>query len=186
MNRFSIFFAVPGLGLVFLLTGSTFSILSFLGVLITVGIVDGVTQRERAAFVDDSQRASETVVEPLSNYFAGRLRRDVNAGRTTIGAMFTAVNRDLGSGGAAQLRDGAYAGGVDFRSETADRVWSIFGTFSSSLITGSPEAIAAAQRSSARYLQRPDSRGLDYDPSATSLAGYRAQVDAGKRAGSWI
>jgi hydrophobic/amphiphilic exporter-1 (mainly G- bacteria), HAE1 family len=35
----SIFFAVPGLGLIFLLTGSSFSILSFLGVLITVGIV---------------------------------------------------------------------------------------------------------------------------------------------------
>jgi len=36
---FSIFFAVPGLGVVFLATGSTFSILSFLGILITVGIV---------------------------------------------------------------------------------------------------------------------------------------------------
>jgi len=36
---FSIFFAIPGLGLIFLVTGSTFSILSFLGVLITVGIV---------------------------------------------------------------------------------------------------------------------------------------------------
>jgi hydrophobic/amphiphilic exporter-1 (mainly G- bacteria), HAE1 family len=36
---FSIFFALPGLGLIFLLTGSTFSILSFLGILITVGIV---------------------------------------------------------------------------------------------------------------------------------------------------
>jgi len=36
---FSIFFAVPGLGIIFLLTGSSFSILSFLGILITVGIV---------------------------------------------------------------------------------------------------------------------------------------------------
>lgn len=36
---FSIFFALPGLGLIFLLTGSAFSILSFLGILITVGIV---------------------------------------------------------------------------------------------------------------------------------------------------
>jgi len=36
---FSIFFALPGLGLIFLITGSTFSILSFLGILITVGIV---------------------------------------------------------------------------------------------------------------------------------------------------
>ncbi|TVP75269.1 MAG: efflux RND transporter permease subunit [Gemmatimonadales bacterium] len=36
---FSIFFAVPGLGLVFLLTGAPLSIMSFLGILITVGIV---------------------------------------------------------------------------------------------------------------------------------------------------
>jgi len=36
---FSIFFAVPGLGLIFLLTGSSISILSFLGILITMGIV---------------------------------------------------------------------------------------------------------------------------------------------------
>jgi hydrophobic/amphiphilic exporter-1 (mainly G- bacteria), HAE1 family len=36
---FSILFAVPGMGLVFLLTGTSLSILSFLGILITVGIV---------------------------------------------------------------------------------------------------------------------------------------------------
>jgi HAE1 family hydrophobic/amphiphilic exporter-1 len=36
---FSIFFAVPGLAGVFVLTGSTFSLLAFLGILITVGIV---------------------------------------------------------------------------------------------------------------------------------------------------
>jgi hydrophobic/amphiphilic exporter-1 (mainly G- bacteria), HAE1 family len=36
---FSIFFAVPGMGIVFLLTGTPLSILSFLGILITVGIV---------------------------------------------------------------------------------------------------------------------------------------------------
>jgi len=36
---FSILFAVPGMGLVFMLTGTSLSILSFLGILITVGIV---------------------------------------------------------------------------------------------------------------------------------------------------
>lgn len=36
---FSIFFALPGLGLVFLATGTSISILSFLGMLITMGIV---------------------------------------------------------------------------------------------------------------------------------------------------
>ena len=36
---FSIFFAIPGLALMFLVTGSTISIVAFLGILITVGIV---------------------------------------------------------------------------------------------------------------------------------------------------
>jgi hydrophobic/amphiphilic exporter-1 (mainly G- bacteria), HAE1 family len=36
---FSIFFAIPGLGLVFWATGTSLSILSFLGILVTVGIV---------------------------------------------------------------------------------------------------------------------------------------------------
>ncbi len=36
---FSIFFAVPGLGIVFMATGTPLSILSFLGILVTVGIV---------------------------------------------------------------------------------------------------------------------------------------------------
>jgi HAE1 family hydrophobic/amphiphilic exporter-1 len=36
---FSIFFALPGLGVIFLLTGTSISMLSFLGILITVGIV---------------------------------------------------------------------------------------------------------------------------------------------------
>ena len=35
----SVFFAAPGLGLVFLITGGSLSILSFLGILITIGIV---------------------------------------------------------------------------------------------------------------------------------------------------
>ena len=46
-------------------------------------------------------------------------------------------------------------------------------------------AIAATQRSSNHYFQRPDAPHLEYDPAATSMSGYRAQVDAGKRAGSW-
>jgi hypothetical protein len=152
----------------------------------SVGLVQAVTQRERAAFVDAEERPGSAVVEPLTNYFAGRLRRDLDAGRTTVGAMVTATNRQLAGEGAELLRGAAYAGGFDFRSETADRVWSIFGTLSSSYVSGSPAAIAATQRSSARYLQRPDSRRLHYDPAATSLAGYRFQVDGGKRAGSWL
>lgn len=43
----------------------------------------------------------------------------------------------------------------------------------------------AAQRSSARYFQRPDAEHLEVDSAANSLAGYSARLDVGKRAGTW-
>ncbi|HEV2130305.1 MAG TPA: DUF5916 domain-containing protein [Longimicrobiaceae bacterium] len=153
----------------------------------SVGVLEAVTQSETGLLMNADQQRREVVVEPLANYFAARLRRDLNAGRTTLGGMFTSVHRQLeGGSAAALLRSSAYAGGFDFRTETADRVWSVFGSFSPSHIRGSPAAIAAAQRSSARYFQRPDAEHLESDPSATSLSGYRVQIDAGKRAGTWI
>ena len=153
----------------------------------SVGVLEAVTQKETGRLVDANGVRGQSVVEPLANYFAGRLRRDVRGGRTTFGGMLTAVNRRLEAGASSDLlRSSAYAGGLDFRIETADRVWSVFGSFSPSLVRGSPAAIAATQRSSAHFFQRPDADHLDYDPNATSMSGYRLQLDAGKRAGSWI
>jgi hypothetical protein len=127
------------------------------------------------------------VVEPLANYVAGRLRRDLNAGRATVGGLATAVNRRLDENTEVRfLRSSAYTGGLDFRTETGNRVWSVFGSVSGSHIRGSDAAIGAAQRASARYFQRPDATHLAFDPAATSLSGYRLQLDAGKRAGTWI
>jgi hypothetical protein len=153
----------------------------------SVGLLQAVTQHEEAVYIDPTQQQGTAVVEPLANYLAARLRRDVNGGRATFGALATAVNRRLDAATElSALRSAAYSGGVDFRKETSDRVWSLFGTLSASHIRGSTAAISAAQRASARYLQRPDADYLDFDPAATSMSGYRAQVDAGKRAGAWI
>lgn len=152
-----------------------------------VGLLEAVTQEETGRLVDATGVQRASVAEPLSNYFAGRLRRDLRGGRTTYGGMVTSVNRRLDAGAPRDLlRSSAYAGGLDFRAETEDRVWSVFGSLSSSRVSGSPSAIAATQRSSAHFFQRPDAGHLDFDPSATSMSGYRAQVDAGKRAGSVI
>jgi hypothetical protein len=153
----------------------------------SIGLLEAVTQREDAPYVDVAQKSGTAVVEPLANYLAARVKRDANGGRATIGALATAVNRRLESGAASTaLRSSAYVGGLDFRRESADRVWSILGTLSGSNIRGTKAAIAAAQRSSARYFQRPDADHLEYDPNATSLSGYRVQVDGGKRAGAVI
>jgi hypothetical protein len=152
----------------------------------SVGMLGAVTGREEATFVGSAGTRGRAMVEPLTSYVVARLKRDVRAGRATLGGMATAVNRRLGDGAsAALLRSGAYTGGVDVRTETADRAWSAVASFSPSFVTGSAEAIAATQRSSNHFFQRPDSRHLRYDPAATSLAGYRVQGDVGKRTGSW-
>ena len=151
----------------------------------SVGVLGAVTRREDAAFVTPAGERGSAVVEPLTSYFVGRVKRDMLGGRTTLGALATAVNRRLPTDAASDaLRSAAYSGGVDFRSETANHVWSFVGSFSPSHVSGSATAIAATQRSSNHYFQRPDAPHLRYDPAATSLSGYRAQVDAGKRAGS--
>jgi hypothetical protein len=152
----------------------------------SVGMLEAVAGRERAPFVSASGARGSAEVEPLTSYFAGRLKRDFRSGRATLGALVTAVNRRIESdAAAAQLRTSAYTAGVDFRSETADHVWSVVGSFSPSFVSGSAAAIAATQRSSNHFFQRPDARNLHYDPDATSLAGYRVQLDGGKRTGNW-
>jgi hypothetical protein len=51
-----------------------------------------------------------------------------------------------------------------------------------SRVTGSPAAIAATQRSSVHYYQRPDA-GLDFDPTRTSLTGDMEEIKFGKFGG---
>src|SRR5690606_14531511 len=116
---------------------------------------------------DATGERREVVVEPLANYLAARVKRDVDAGRVSLGGLVTAVNRRLDEATETSfLRSAAYSGGVDFRAETADRVWSVFGSVSGSHIRGSETTIAAAQRASARYFQRPDADHLEFDPEA--------------------
>lgn len=153
----------------------------------SLGLLEAMTQMETALVMDTSGRERKMVVEPFTNYLAGRVKRDFNAGRTSVGALVTAVNRRLDEDTRTSfLRSAAYAAGIDFRTESANRVWSVFGSLSASHIRGSEQTITAAQRASAHYFQRPDAKHLAFDPDATSLSGYRAQIDAGKRAGTWI
>jgi hypothetical protein len=154
----------------------------------SVGVLDAVTGREVAPFVTAEGTPGQIVAEPLTNYFLGRVRRDVAGGRSMFGGIVTAVNRSLDDEDvAAPWRSSAYAGGVDFRHEWAQRTWSVSGSVSGSAVNGSTRSILAAQRSSARYYQRPDADYLALDPEATSLHGYAVRMDVGRRAGlHWL
>jgi len=148
----------------------------------SLGLLEAFTEREATQWVDAAGAPSETVVEPATNYLAGRLRRDLRAGDTRIGVLGSAVNRRL-QGSSMVIPSAAYTGGLDFTHEWADRSWRFSGAFAGSHVRGSEEAMSATQRSSSRYFQRPDGEHLSLDPRASSLSGYYAMADLNKQAG---
>jgi hypothetical protein len=154
----------------------------------SLGVLDGVTAREEARYIDQVGARVTTPVEPLTNYFVGRVRKDLRDGNSTVGLIATAVNRDQDSPELRSLlRGSAYVVGADFTNSWADRAWSLDGSIGLSTVRGTPEAIALTQRSSARYYQRPDATSFHYDPTPTSLTGYAYQLALGKNSGRhWL
>jgi hypothetical protein len=149
----------------------------------SVGVLNAVTRREEALYLQDSARAT-LPVEPLSNYFVGRLRRDFRRGQTVVGGMLTSVHRDLDSDPLRHsLHDGAYTGGVDFRHEWAQRTWALTGFLSGSYVAGDRQALLATQLAPWRYFQRPDQDEVRLDSTRTSLTGIASELQLSLRRG---
>jgi hypothetical protein len=149
----------------------------------TVGILDAVTTEQKARVLTTGGLRYERPVEPLTNYFAGRVKRDFRNGATTVGAMLENTRRDVGDTTFAPLlRSRATFGGLDFEHDMQKRKWIASGFVGGSLVQGSQRAIAATQRTSTHYFNRPDSALLDlsYDTTRTSLAGYIGEVALAK------
>lgn len=143
----------------------------------TVGTLDAVTGEQTARFATTEGIRGTAPVEPLTNYFAGRAQRQFRDGNTVLGGMITATDRSLGDSVlASTLRRGAYFGGGDFEHAWDNRNWIASGYAAGSLVRGTPSAITATQRSSARYFQRPDAGYVHLDTTRTSLGGYTAQA----------
>jgi hypothetical protein len=155
----------------------------------SVGMLNAVTRREEARFLSidaegDSLRGTQAV-EPTSNYFVGRVRRDLRAGQTVVGALLTAVNRDLDEEPLrVRLHSAAYSGGVDFRHQWANRVWQLTGFVSGSHVRGDRRAIARTQRVQPfHYFQRPDQDEVRFDSMRTSLSGLASEFQLSYRKG---
>jgi len=151
----------------------------------TVGVLNALTAEEKARVIDGANVESSTPVEPLTNYFVGRVRRDFRDGQTLLGLGGTAVNRDVSDSAFKNLlRSSADVGSVDFEHNWAKKQWQLTGALSRSLIEGSRAVIRNAQQSSARYYQRPDADYLSVDTTASSLGGYSAKLGLNK-SGTW-
>jgi hypothetical protein len=149
----------------------------------SVGLLDAVTAREFAT-VDSAGVRFRDEVEPLTNYAVLRAKREFGGGSSSLGLMGTAVNRRLDDDRLDFLRTAAYTGGVDFSHRFSRNRYSLFAAVGYSYIQGDTLAIQAAQRSSARYYQRPDADYHTYDPTRTSLAGWNAALGFSRDQGS--
>ncbi|MGH7464188.1 MAG: DUF5916 domain-containing protein, partial [Longimicrobiales bacterium] len=142
-----------------------------------IGALDAVTRREIARFETPAGERGESVAEPLTNYFAGRVRRESRAGQTAIGGFAGAVNRDVSAGNVASaLRSAAYSGGVDFFHQWDERTWTLDAFLAASHVRGSETVMTATQRLPYHYFQRPDAGHLTFDSTRTSLTGLAARV----------
>ncbi|MDB4906674.1 MAG: hypothetical protein JWO05_1458 [Gemmatimonadetes bacterium] len=134
--------------------------------------VNGVTTYDQRAEV-----AYRDVLEPRSHYSLARLRQDFRGGQTSIGLIATSVVRDLNSNRLDSLfRRDAQVAGLDLQHRWNHNRFNLGATLAGSRIAGSTTAISAAQRSSARYFQRPDQDYAVFDPTRTSLTGYTANA----------
>jgi hypothetical protein len=152
----------------------------------SIGVMDALTAREHAQFQGtDGSRWSEPV-EPLANYAVVSLRKDFRGGGSGVGIMGTAVNRDLRDTLFSYVRSSAYTGGADFFHKFAGNEFAFNASLSGSRINGDPEAITDAQRSSARYYQRPDQDYKSLDTTAMSMTGFAGSAQIGKISGNWL
>ena len=143
---------------------------------LSLGLVDAVTSREDARTIDGDGRDRTVGVEPRTNYFVGRMKKDLEDGRTTLGVLATSVNRSMDAAFTPYLRSDAYLFGVDGSRASANRRWTLGGYWLGSRVNGSSAAIAATQQSSVRYYGRPDAGYIALDTTRRSLTGHDASA----------
>ncbi len=127
-----------------------------------VGIIEAVTQREVGV--------TGQTVEPQTNYFVGRVSRDLRGGSTSVGLVTTAVNRSLDDDTRDFLRRDAYMVALEGFHRFADDRYEFSAYTGRNFVTGSEAAIARTQLSSVHLHQRPDG-DLPFDSTRTSMSG---------------
>ncbi|CAN5476981.1 hypothetical protein BH23BAC4_BH23BAC4_09290 [soil metagenome] len=155
-----------------------------------LGLLNAVTSNQRGRYTsigpDGPVLEGDALVEPLTNYLAGRAQRQF--GQTLVGGMVSAVNRSTDDPAIRSLLPAAsYVGGADFEHSFGDRAWTVNGVFAATHNSGNPLAISRLQRSPAHYFQRPDAGHLEFDADRTSLSGLHAQMSVARTSGThWI
>lgn len=145
----------------------------------SIGVLESVTAKKYAAIDNNGQRRKE-VVEPLTNYFVGRLQKDFNDRNSYIGGIFTTTNRDRLTEELNFLHKSAFTGGLDFKHQWNERDWYLGGNIIWSHVKGSAEAIQNTQESITHLFQRVGADHVEVDQDRTSLSGTGGNIQLGK------
>ena len=146
----------------------------------SIGLLESITQRELATIDNNGQKRKE-LVEPLTNYFVGRLQKDIKSGNTIIGGIITGVNREKGLNDI--LNRNAFSGGLDFLHFWKSRTWYIRGNVVFSHMQGSKESILNTQTNFEHLFQRVQASEVTVDSNRTSLTGMGGTIRFGKIGG---
>ena len=147
----------------------------------SIGVLDALTDVERGRFVDGTE-SGRRHVEPMTNYFVTRATKEYGSSR--VGFLVTSVNRQLAEE-LSGLRENAMSVGIDGYTAFNEKNWIFEWSASGTRVTGSEEAIALTQQSSARYYQRPDASHVEFDPTRTALSGHASRFMLSKQTGVW-
>lgn len=151
----------------------------------SIGVLESVTAK-RHATIDNNGKRRKEIVEPLTNYFVGRLQKDFNDSNTYIGGILTATNRNKLSTELDFLHHSAFTGGLDFKHQWKERVWYVGGDVVFSRVNGSTEAITNTQESIRHLFNRVGADYLSLDTNKTSLTGTGGNIQLGKiGSGNW-
>jgi hypothetical protein len=138
---------------------------------LSLGVVQSLTTEESARVFRDGSEDRE-VVEPWSNYFVARVRKDWDKGNTSLGGIFTSTHRFIDDESLELLPVDALTAGVDFTRYFDNRTWALEMMAVGSHVRGTEWAIGDLQRNAVHYFQRPDASHLSLDESDTSLTGH--------------
>jgi hypothetical protein len=147
---------------------------------LSYAFLSAVTDTEHAHVRAETTETHPRVAAPTA-YTVGRLRKEFGS-NSAWGGVFTHVRRDLDDDLSPHYVRQALGVASDFEMHQG-RI-GLLGNVAATHLTGSADAIAAVQRSSVHYTQRPDAHHLHYDAQRTSLTGWSAELTGGKLDGA--
>ena len=161
---------------------------------LSVGILETVTNNEFGILyspVDSGMVEPHTrdrvMIEPLTNYFAGRIKKVSQNTNTIVGGSFNSVIRDLNNPVMEEefIRT-ANTAGLDLIQYFSNKNYLLSVKTMASNLTGSEKAITKKQESHIHRFQRPDASHLTLDTTRTSLSGSSGFIGFEKNGGKFL